>query len=414
MAGVTSLGPWRRSVTGSPGAATVQQWYIDEATGSDSNSGLTAGSALKTLDEYFARLGEQPIDGIVVTLNIMSDITYADGAKSAPIKARFKNGGELWIVGQRNVVATDTIAAVAAWSPTSGVVGSYTLTNTTTTSLVGAYVRISSGSNMSTKTPIVKSTGAKSFRGLWIDSVGNAVEPAVGDAVEIYYPTKIVGNVSIDSEGATGQGVLFQDLEIGTPGQNHSVACRTGAVTLYESIAHGYDVWKGASGSIIQSYVVEHRCYGAVQTWGSVFTSAGGDAFNARGGGVIAVYGHTLVQGYGMSAGHPLEGPGVIVSSTTFGAAPIAVVDYAVDAVTAYPNSSVVTQDRLFIRDAAAGGLTGYRAMAAGGILYASGMVPASTGTAPATFAKIGGTTKTSAQVPYTEATNCASFAVNQ
>jgi hypothetical protein len=407
MAGVTYLGPWRSGVTGRPGAAAVTDWYVDPVNGSDANSGLSNSKALKSLAEFQRRLGDQAIDGITVQVHLLADTT------ANTIRARFMNGGQLYILGQKTVVATDTIAAVTPWNASTGVIGDYTLTNTTTASHVGKFIRVNGGARDGNKAPIAKSTGTKSVRGNFMDqSAWAPVEPQVGDAVQIYTVTKIASNCTVLADG---DGLIaFQDVEMGVAGSSHSVVALGGSVEWLACIVHGLDIHRQCdSGTVALSLTYDHRIFGLCEEWGNTCMSVGGAALNPRGGGVATIYARTLVQGYGVSAGHDLQGPGtLVISDPGSGGGPLVIADAAVDGVTCFPGGRVICHDRLFVRDFAAGGLTGYVVKSGGGIYYDAGLVPAAYGTAPATFAKVGGTSKASGAIPYTEATNGASLSV--
>lgn len=84
-------------------------WYINESTGDDSNSGATSGTALATSAELVRRFGTDPlIDDVTINVWLESDITAV-----FEMSARFQgDDAAIWIHGGvKTVLATDTIAS---------------------------------------------------------------------------------------------------------------------------------------------------------------------------------------------------------------------------------------------------------------------------------------------------------------
>lgn len=405
-----------RGVVGAYGGSTTTPWYIDPVNGSDANDGLSSGTALQSIEEFTKRLGLQVIDGLTVDVILLNDAVYGSYSYGPVIKARFANDGKLTFTGQATVIATDTIASVTPWS--NGVVGDYTLTHTNVTSLAGYFARITQGPNTGATSPIMKVTGTNSFRGSWsnINTGGTTIEPSVGDAVEIYRVTKITGGVTIDIEGL-GQGVLFSMLDMGVPSSPpvDSVVIAKGGATFINCALHGVHVNRSGRLNAGEVFVDGFLVEGEAEIFNSSFTVSGGaSALIVQGGGSVLITGDILVQGSSISVGDALRGSGEVISTRAFGGADIAVTDYTSDAVVVYPGSRLLLDDNMFLKDAAAGSLVGFKVLSGGQIAYNSGFTPFVSGTAPATFAKVGGTSKTLGQIPYFEVTNGAAFVVYQ
>ena len=406
-------GAWIRDVaSGAPGASNVAAWYVNTATGNDDNDGLTALTSLASIQEFLYRLGSQPIDGYVVGIAYV----YVAGDTAAPltIDVKFSNDGGLAFVGTKtNLLTGQTISAVTAWNTTTGVVGSYTLTGAPVlTSHVGHFVRINAGARLGFKAPIAKAISAGVFRASWADqNDGSAIEPVVADTLDVYRVNAIAADIRIAGgpAGTAGGTIYFQDLDLGTPGSDHSVVVSSGQVSFVACVVHGLDFYEGVTSATLSlCYVVECRSYGFAEAMACTFASVGGSALAARGRGIFRVSSRCLIQGGGLTAGHALEGPGHLRCS-----APAACVDYPSSALLVFPGATAVLDDVLTARDAASAPLA-VQVMAGGGVFYASGKAPVIVGTAPTGDYKVGGTAKAKAAIPYFETTNGAAVVVNQ
>lgn len=93
-------------------------WYVDPASGSDDNSGLTSGTALATFAELQRRWGERPVFTQLVTINVLSDVD-----EPVVLRAYVKGAGRIILRGQRTVVASGTIQTTQSWDYTAGANG---------------------------------------------------------------------------------------------------------------------------------------------------------------------------------------------------------------------------------------------------------------------------------------------------
>ncbi len=365
-----------------------------------------------SITEVLCRLGKQAIDGY----GVGTVVVYLDGDFIGPltIDVKLKNDGVLAFVGTRTVISSHTITAVTPFNTATGVVGSYTLSGAPDlTGLIGKFVRINAGPRLGNKTSIVKALSAGVFRGTWADQAadGAAVEPVVGDTVDIYSVSKIVGDVRINSSpsGTNGGTVVFQDVELGTPGADHSVVVSGRQVTFIACRIYGLDVYEGVSLATLNvCHVTECRSYGFVNCQGSAFATVGGTNLSARGRGIVEVSTRCLVQGGGMTAGHATEGPGHLRLG-----APVACVDYAAPGLVVFPGATAQLDDTLTLRDSASSGL-GVQVKSGGQVFYATGKPIVIVGTTPTNDYSVGGSLKAKAVIPYVEATNRAAVVVNQ
>ena len=92
-------------------------WYINESTGDDSNSGATSGTALATSAELVRRFGTDPlIDDVTINVWLESDITAV-----FEMSARFQgDDAAIWIHGGvAAILATDVVTAWTSLTPGS-------------------------------------------------------------------------------------------------------------------------------------------------------------------------------------------------------------------------------------------------------------------------------------------------------
>lgn len=410
-------GVWVRDIdAGEAGADNQDIWTVNPSGIGASDSNASSGT-LASINEVLNRIGKQPIDGSQVgtaTINLSAD----DITENLTIDVKFANDGALAIVGTKTVISTHTITAVTPYNSTTGVIGQYTISGAPDLSTrVGKFVRISSGPRLGNKTPIAKAISAGVFRGNWADQdTGAVIEPQVGDAVELYSITRIMGDVRINSSASgTGGGIVyFQDCEIGTSGSSHSVIVSSGQATFIACRLYGLDFYRECSiGALTVCHVTECRSYGFVFSQASTFASASGTALSARGGGVVNISTRSLIQGGGgmgaLFAGHVSEGPGHVLCSSA-----LAIVDYDVPAIQTSPGSTVRADEVITLRDAASGNF-GIVLASGSGFYYATGKPPVIVGTVPPTSDyKVGGTNKAKAAIPYFEVLNGACAVINQ
>lgn len=398
-------GVWCRGAAVVPATNVVDTWYVDTAAGSDDNDGKTPATPLKTVQEYLLRLGRQPIAQNTV-VNIAGDV-----AAPLSIRVAIEQGVALFFQGTRSVVQSYTLSGVTPWAPSTSTSGAYTLSGAPNLAPYAgaAFVRLSA--NHQVTSPVVVNLGGGAFRGVFCDTnTFGQVEPTLGASVDLYTLNKIPFDVEIAVDGYGYVGLV--DLDVGTPGANHSVRLISGGAYFATSIVHGLDIYEaGFDAEVVGAYTLDFRSYGSSQTFASVHGSAGGAACAARGGGVVQIQSLSFVQGGGIVAGHDSEGPGDVKVN-----APLGILDcpQAFFSIYVLPGSAVRMADRVFSRTSGSAQTTAVNVMGGGAVRYASGLPVQFAGTLPSTAYLIGGTSKTTGQIPYAETANGAYVVVDQ
>lgn len=405
-------GVWFRDCdVGAPGVIDFGQLFVDSVAGNDDSSGADV-SPLKSIDEVLYRIGKQTIDG--ATVGTMYVYLQGDFTGPMTIDVRFKNDGALAFVGTRTVVASYVVSAVTPWNSATGVIGSYTFTGAPDlTARVGQFVRINAGATTGNKAPIAKAISAGVFRASWAQQAdGVAVEPAVNDTVDAYSVNHINGDIRIASgpPGTNGGTVLFEALELGQVGQDHSVVVSNGQATFTACKIHGLDFYEGVTEGVLNlCYVVECRSYGFIDVSATTFATIGGTPLSMRGNGIGRITTRSLIQGGGLAVGHNLEGPGHLLLN-----APMACVDYAGDGLLVQSGSTAILGDVLTLRDAVGGSTVGGHVLAGGQALYATGKTPVIVGNAPVNDYTVGGTNYAKASIPVFSTVNGATVGLLQ
>lgn len=403
--------------TGVPGWNLNPSIWVDPINGNDGYSGTDISLPLKSLTEYFRRLGNQPISGQLTPGGVFIQLlnSFPLDFIGFDISVNFAQFGQLIIAGQKTVLNTYTVSAAAPFSATA--IGVYALTgapNLTNLGYVGKFIRISDSanpSNIGLKTQIADANPTNpigSFNGNFADQSSFDVgEPAVGDEVQVYDVTAIPGPLNVS---CYGMGTLiFLDCDVGIPGQDHSVIINSGNVDFIACLVRGTDWYEGVSfGNIAACGVFETRSYGFLSCWASVFNSIGGTALSARASGFINLNTQCLFQACGLSAGHFLEGPGNVIISA---GEPQYFNKYTAPAVGITANSSVVTDAQLYAINAVSAP-SAYNIMNGGKLMYATGLKPATAGVAPTSPFVLGGVNVASGSVPLMNAFG-ATVAVN-
>ncbi len=197
-------------------------WFVDPAGGNDVNDGLTAATALASLDEYIRRMGEGQVN-VLQTLTILNDLTLPQGSVS--FRATYPNG--LIIQGQRTVVRSSALTAVTAWDgPT------FTEGNITDSSLadwtadVGDALVMTAGASAGALAWIASDLGGGDtcrFSPMW-DNVGFGNVNPTTDTYDIVTFTSITGRLSFDQVGF----IQCQDLHLINPGFLGALNCNSG------------------------------------------------------------------------------------------------------------------------------------------------------------------------------------------
>ncbi len=276
----------------------------------------------------------------------------------------------------------------------------------------------------------IKGTQAQLAAGIFFGNPGDqsdttiAPEFVAGDQLGIYTVPKLGGDVAIIARGYGS--VILQDLDIGTPGSNHSTRCYAGTVGFIACTVRGLD-WSEVctNGFVNVCQTFDMRFYGSGILYSSIHDTAGGAALALRMNANVQIGQRTLVLAT-MGLGHDL---GINAQSESGAAtlnvqAPLTVLITAasVDGVLLLSGRNTIrANDQIVVRNLIPGTplTNGYRLQGGTAIFWATGKAPTcfpangNVGAATNDF-KIGGTAKTAAQVAAADfaATNGAIVAV--
>jgi hypothetical protein len=396
-------GVWIRDISiGCPGANEVAEWFVSPS-GDDNNDGLTDLTPLQTIEEFQYRIGRQSIDGSTVGVafvNILGD--YSDGREYS-FNFNFIHSGALAFLGQKVLHATYTVSAVTPWNENTGVIGAYSLTGAPNlSSYVGMFARISVSTNPSAvgrKTLIVNTPSTGVFNGNFIDQGSLQIaEPIVGDTIQIYMPTKIGGNIIINSNPIvfnSGGGVFFQDLDLGIIDSDHSTTIGSGVASFIACILRGCDIEPGVNMcqlSLCATY--DLRAYGYLTMYGTIMQSGGGSLLAVRGGAVANSYTRSWVYGGGISVGHNVDGNGTLNTQDTFVISSAGNIP-GTDVVMVTSNSLLLISDK-FLQINNGTTAIGFHVRPGGGVYYPTVTLPLFAGTTPTIKFKIGSTVTSS------------------
>lgn len=401
---------------GMPGAAYIEQWLVDSATGDNENDGVNA--PVKDFEEVLARFGSQTI--------AVESYVYLSGdfsTRSYVIDLTVAFGRTVGIVGTKSdPLLSTTLASSVVWAAATGAHGVYTLTGgPDLRPFEHAFIREPSGPRQGWKAAI-KGSQAQLASGVFFANFGSqgdptiAAEPVALDPLQVYRITKLGGNVDIRAHGFGN--IVFQDIDLGAVGSDHSTRCVEGQIGFVACTMRGND-WLTAcdNGFMVCCQTFDCRVYGRVATYSSVHDTAGGASLAVRGNGNLMILQRTMVLG-AVAMGHDLgiNQPSETGCATLNVQAPLAILYSMVDGVILnamvegmflYRGRQTVTaDDRIFVKNLvpAIPLAVGYRVQAGAGIFWAPGKAPTSypvngaTGAAVADF-KIGGTDKTAAEI---------------
>lgn len=317
-------GVWCRDIcVGSPGAAEIPQWYVSEVSGDNNNSGTSELEPLESIEEVFYRLGKQPIDGRTVGMVTINLLTNFD-KKSYTFDPVFTNDGVLLLLGQKTPVDSFLLNGLTPWNEVTGTIGEYVLNGSPDLATkVGLFARIKTSADpdlVGSKTPIVDKIDGTTFYGSFINqNTSLAVEPLVGDTIEIYSITKLGGDVRILSKTTgfnSGGGIYFQDVDLGIKDSEHSVTVSSGDVGFVACTVRGLDIQSSASFcllNIVQTYNL--RAYGFTSLYGVVMQDGNGSALAIRNNATVNIYSRSWIYKGVANIGHPVDGPGHLLLS---------------------------------------------------------------------------------------------------
>jgi predicted RNA-binding Zn ribbon-like protein len=296
-------------------AHTEADWYVDADNGNDTYDGLTESTPLATFAELGARINANVIDGAsdvpTVTVHVLSDIT-----EDIELYVRVRNAGALLITDDRDVadrsIASYPITGRTNWSEGTYTEGTFTCSAIPTTIAalpsgggVGYQAIITASAtadNVGASTWVVAETSAKTalHPGWWQESFFDVVDAAVGDTVAFCRLRKLSGLVHIEVEG-NGR-VTFEDLELGTDGEGHSVSASRGTVYFNRCLVHGLDVGINEDAASVASVkLISSRTHNGCRTrqfsqatlWATCHTRSVSSALNC--GGLLFVEYRCLV-----------------------------------------------------------------------------------------------------------------------
>lgn len=202
-------------------AAAQVNFWIDPATGNDSNTGASSSEALATWAEYDRRVR----DGLVTaspfqTVNVLGDLPASD-----PIVVNARYEGGLVIQGQRTAVYSGTVTSAVAWDDTTSPVTPGTLEDASlpgtwsdsgpgSSSLIGRMIVMTSGANVGKTGWLLADLGAKTARlsqlfDVFSFTVGT---PAPGETFDVVDLTVAAGGVQ--HVGASGAFVALDSFDV--------------------------------------------------------------------------------------------------------------------------------------------------------------------------------------------------------
>jgi hypothetical protein len=168
---VAQYGDAAAASTPSPAAAAQATWWIDPVAGSNNQSGLTRGTAIRTWAEYSARTGDLPV--ATSTVNLLGDLPASDPL----VPPRIPAGALVVVTGQPGAVALYTSAAGftattaqvpatnTAWSATDAAMpANWSAAGPAGSSLVNSRIRVTSGPRAGAVCWAAKDLGGKSAR----------------------------------------------------------------------------------------------------------------------------------------------------------------------------------------------------------------------------------------------------------
>lgn len=206
---------------GDPALLSAPDVYVDPATGSDDNDGLTPATALATLGEYAQRMGNG-IPAVSQTVNILGDLTE-------DVDLRVRVPADVTLQGQRTVLFSGTVTSATALDTSTSPVTRGEVTDAGVvwtsagpggTSLVGKMIVLTGGAHAGKISFILEDQGGGSGTfntNTFIDPLTFATGfPSAGDTFDVVDLTKITGVFKVQNDAIAGQGgtVHLQDIEL--------------------------------------------------------------------------------------------------------------------------------------------------------------------------------------------------------
>lgn len=163
--------------------ASVTAWFVDPASGNDSNNGTTSGSALKTFKEWSRRV--RGATGVATTVTLMNDDVDSDTIDVSC-------DGGVTIQGSETVVSTQTVTASQGRLAASNLANEITVSAFAWSPFLNTMLRVQGTQNYAAITKIV-STSVARLGELWNTSSSTQASStgvANGAVVELVHTTK--------------------------------------------------------------------------------------------------------------------------------------------------------------------------------------------------------------------------------
>jgi len=391
---------WLRDQTyGTEAAARCSTWYV-RAAGDDNADGLTPSTALRSIEEVFARLGDRPVDGW--TTGTVTIDAPDDDATAHSLVFNAINGAILFIRGKRtDTSASLTLSAAIAWSGAGATPAEGAITVAGQTWTKGTLLRVVSTGGAADGGAFVigKDLGSGRAR---VSGGTITGDPAAGWIVRTYRPTRWSGfgySFTVRGDGY----IALYDFDIGPSGGEGSVVVRESGegVVFTDCIVRGlYTLTPSAHVNMLGGALI----VGFVS--GGDFLAQGvtyyGSPWNLSIASTLVLFtGHSLVFDHGLQIGTLGPRP-----STVWVQGLLSICDYDGPTVLDFgSNIEIDTNARLWHRDSA-GSPYGVQIEAGCRIdARTTAQLPLVTGTAPTTAAYlVGGITKTQTQTDATTA----------
>lgn len=389
----------------SPGWGTVVTDVYIETNGDDSRSGTSLDTALATIDEWFARFGDQILENDQAVHLGPGTFSPNCGLTNPP------GPGLVKFYGTRTYDAvTGTVSAVQVWDKTAHTEGNYTVPGidfSVYNAETGYALEITSGPRAGMSVVLAKNLGSNKVQSPGGEDMGGyaGAEPQVGDPVRIYHMTKILPGIASSFAVLVGDVSLY-DLEIGVnegpPNDAHRVYIQNTSKggESHQCIFHGPDFMSGSWWFPYGCAMVHTHLY-------SEYFSGAANAFlwstQVRGGAWVEFNEQTLFTDSGLWIGGR-DGPGYVA---IYGVTCMS--DYTEPLRVWDGGSYLACHDQLIMKNGASQPLA-FSIGAQCGLQYDAGLQPVITGTSPTAYAAVGGTTKASGAVPFFNTGNGAYF----
>jgi hypothetical protein len=305
IASASGLTTFHRVGMSQPGFALVTDWYWDPVGGSDLNTGETEGAPLRTWREIQWRI-LQGGKSDSFTVHVMGDST-----EIVRIDPALKNLAFVLFLSHPHPLYGGDLDWARVYGPTA--LTAYQAANTGTraepkitapglsaANVVGLVGRVVSGPRVGAQFTVYEDLGADALRvGQPLAGIADStpVDLQAGDTIEIYQWRKLDALVEMDpTEVGFGAQLAFSDLEIGHPGEAHSIGANGGVLFFDSCILHGFDML-GSETSIqtFNCHVTDgHRAEGGIN-----YTQYGGSGRGvvARNQSTVTVYDVIVSEG---------------------------------------------------------------------------------------------------------------------